>query len=90
MDSHVAFYVDRLVIAFLIYGALWACLIVSRQVRLSLRLLFVILLGFAILAAIAAAYIRAYERLLAPPLARDLLDLPPAWRGECSRAPCAL
>ncbi len=65
MDFY-AFYTERLAVAFLIYAALWACLLLSRQVRFSLRVLFVMLTGFAILAAIAAAYIRAYERLLAP------------------------
>jgi hypothetical protein len=54
-----AWYYDRLAAAFLIWAALWAFLIFSRRVQFSLRVLFIIVTGFAVLAAIAGCFIRS-------------------------------
>ena len=48
-------------LAFLIWGGLWFWLISRRKARFSVRTLFVIITGYAVMAGIAADFISRYR-----------------------------
>lgn len=51
-------YYQRVIIAFLIWTALWGYFIVTRRYQFGLKTLFVILTGYAVMAALAGDFIR--------------------------------
>jgi hypothetical protein len=56
-------YYQRVIAAFVIWAAFWAVLICSGRVRFTLRVLFIIVTGFAVMSAIAGDFIRFVESL---------------------------
>jgi hypothetical protein len=60
-------YYQRVIIAFLIWTAVWGYFFVTRKYRFSLKALFVILTGYAVLAALAGGFIRGWTAYTGQP-----------------------